>query len=148
MKFKEYLKEIFNTDVPIKLQRDEDIFFCKFKVKDVKYTFRSEVSDYTNEDVPIWVVMFAAYNAKDIVVGDTGLTGTGNAAEVFAGVKKCMDKFMRIHDPLAFYFSADSREPSRVKLYNRMSKMLAKKYDYNLKTRKRPTGDIEYRFKR
>jgi predicted nucleotidyltransferase len=50
----------------------------------------------------------------------TTLTGTGNSRKVFGTVVKIVQDYLEKQEPNALYFSADSSEPSRVKLYNTM----------------------------
>jgi hypothetical protein len=48
----------------------------------------------------------------------TTLTGTGNSRKVFGTVVKIVKEYLEQHKPNALFFSADSSEPSRIKLYN------------------------------
>ena len=50
----------------------------------------------------------------------TTLTGTGNSRKVFGTVVKIVKEYLEQYKPNALYFSADSSEPSRIKLYNSM----------------------------
>jgi hypothetical protein len=50
----------------------------------------------------------------------TELTGTGNSRKVFGTVVKIVQEYVASYKPSALYFTADSTEPSRVKLYNTM----------------------------
>jgi predicted nucleotidyltransferase len=50
----------------------------------------------------------------------TTLTGTGNSRKVFGTVVKIVQDYLEKQEPNALYFSADSSEPSRIKLYNRL----------------------------
>ena len=74
------------------------------------------------------------------------ITGSGGEFVVFATVAKMLDDFLKKVKPTKFYFSA--KEPSRRKLYDRMSKLLIRKYsDYSLKKEKMRSGQ-GYVFKR
>jgi hypothetical protein len=44
-------------------------------------------------------------------------TGSGGELKVFAFVKSALERFIKKYEPANFWFSADSDEPSRIKLY-------------------------------
>ena len=50
----------------------------------------------------------------------TTITGTGNSRKIFGTVVKIVQDYLEHHEPNSLYFTADSDEPSRVKLYNTM----------------------------
>ena len=49
-----------------------------------------------------------------------GLTGTGNSRKVFGTVVKIVQDFIEKRKPNAIYFTADTSEPSRIRLYDTM----------------------------
>lgn len=71
------------------------------------------------------------------------LTGGGHALEIFSTIGKMFDEYLTNVSPEVLRFSADGKEPSRVKLYNRLATGLAKKYGYTLET-KPINGDIYF----
>jgi len=59
-----------------------------------------------------------------------GITNTGNSITVFATVVTIIEEFIQTEKPEFFFFAAE--EPSRRKLYDRLSKVLIRKTNYNL----------------
>ncbi len=74
-----------------------------------------------------WIVQFT-----DNTVGDSTYdkTGKGNEFKVFQFVMDGLRTFIKEYDPEFISFESKIREPSRVKLYDRMVKRLAS--DYNV----------------
>lgn len=77
-------------------------------------------------------------------VGDNApvstITGTGNQYAVFATVVDIVKEFMSQNDPDQLMFSAASKEPSRIRLYDRMLKMFPKdQYDVEVSDVKNET---------
>jgi hypothetical protein len=87
---------------------------------------------FATEDNILYKVIFAGTNLVEVVFypeledeegvtkPKTELTGTGNSRKVFGTVVKIVQEYVASYKPKALYFTADSSEPSRVKLYNRM----------------------------
>jgi hypothetical protein len=87
---------------------------------------------FATEDNILYKVIFQGKDLVELVFypevendeGDTKptteLTGTGNSRKVFGTVVKIVQEYVASYKPSALYFTADSTEPSRVKLYNRM----------------------------
>jgi len=59
--------------------------------------------------------------------GSMGITGKGNAAQVFATVVDAINKYIKAENPGWISFSAS--EPSRAKLYQHMVKRLSGSYE-------------------
>lgn len=59
----------------------------------------------------------------------------GTALQLFAALPKVVEMFIKAKQPTTFYFTADPFETSRVKLYTRLAKRIAK-HGYSLS---RPT---------
>lgn len=55
-----------------------------------------------------------------------------DAFKVFETVGFCVRKLIEDKQPSRIVFTADAKEPSRVKLYDRLAKLIADKADYNL----------------
>lgn len=53
--------------------------------------------------------------------GSTKLTGTGDSRRVLGTVINIILEYADIYSPIAFHFSAENDEPSRVKLYNALT---------------------------
>ena len=124
MKFKQYINELFDTKVPIKIDWQElsDLRYS-FIIDDLKYTFDA------NNEKGTWEVVFTL-RVKG--ANSTSITGTGNAPQVFAAVNKCLSIFLKKFKPYQFWFTA--KEPSRKKLYKMMSKHITRKYPYVFRT--------------
>jgi hypothetical protein len=113
MRLTRYLNELFDTDIPVKVAaHSSDEFITKFKIGDIEYTFEA---DYDSEDGEWYVSFTAGAHAENI-------TGTGKAAQVYAGVIKSFKMFIKLYRPAIFEFHA--KERSRIKLYDRLAKMI------------------------
>jgi hypothetical protein len=87
--------------------------------------------------------------AKFDVLGDRDLAAT---LAVFSGVKKSLEKWLaRMEEEwvtnFKFYFSARIREKSRIKLYDKLAKLIARKAKAKL-TRKGSAQSIYYSFQK
>jgi SPP1 gp7 family putative phage head morphogenesis protein len=78
-----------------------------------------------------------------------GAVGGGAALGIFRKVGKVVDQFLSMVKPDMLSFSAHLREPSRVRLYDGLSKMLGQRYGYDVQTveDKIHGGDARYRDK-
>jgi hypothetical protein len=135
MRLQHYITELFDTKVDIKIvKQNPSMCIYEFTIKELKYSFKADKYRGT------WEILF---------VSDVGIsiTGTGNAIQVFAAIAKCLNIFLKKYKPMVFWFSA--KEPSRKKLYLKMSKLITKKYSYKFKTESEDIEDDEiYVFKR
>ena len=87
---------------------------------------------FETEDDILYKVIFQGKDLVEIVFypeveGEEGetkptteLTGTGNSRKVFGTVVKIVKDYTDNYKPNTLYFTADSSEPSRIKLYNTM----------------------------
>ena len=117
MRLQQYINELFDTDVDIKVNTEDfSTVIYEFEIDGIKFEFNA------NNENGTWEIIFSGKKRS------TGITGTGNAPQVFAGIAKCTDMFLKKYKPIEFYFSA--KERSRVKLYKRFSKVITKKYPY------------------
>ena len=141
---KHLLVEKVDLNYPVKVTSSGwDEFLTEFMVGEEKYSF--EAQEYFFEDIfgypeddkdfepdrHAWEVEFAnisKHPGKDRW-GINDLLGM-KALKVFSGVATSLKKFIKSENPYAFYFSA--KEPSRVKLYNTMAKLISKKIPYKL----------------
>lgn len=125
MKINELLNEVFNKPGAYEITKSsENLFKAKFLVKDNNYEVTAE-----NHDDEGWLFEFT-------LDGEAELTGTGNEFEVFATVKEVFTVFIKKMKPEKFTFGASEDEPSRVKLYKRMAKQIASKFNYDLSERR------------
>ena len=72
------------------------------------------------------------------------LTGEGDAFRLFATILEILRDFVNRVRPHIVHFSADDREPSRIKLYDRMIKRFTNKMGYRLSSRTNSIAGIEY----
>jgi len=139
MKFKQYINELFDTKVDVEVVKERpNHCIYSFTIKGLKYKFSGEFMRDMN-NIGEWQLMF---------VSDMGLgiTGSGNALQVFAAVGKCIDMFLKKYKPERFAFTA--KEESRKKLYLKMSKLITKKYPYVYRTEGEYKDDEVYIFTR
>ena len=88
---------------------------------------------FATEDNILYKVIFQGKDLVEVVFypeGDTKpkteLTGTGNSRKVFGTVVKIVQEYVASYKPKALYFTADSSEPSRIKLYNALMSQVDK----------------------
>lgn len=112
--------EIFDTPVPLTWEeRGPTRWFGSFNVNGKRYVLRMVTM---GDDAP-WEVSFdLVRNGKST----QSITGTGDANKVFATVLYGINKWLLDIKPHSFSLSA--REPSRIKLYTRMLRMLPKQW--------------------
>ena len=121
--------------MPVKVVRNEKhIWQSRFEVDGIKYSFIADLDDEIIEgEPPEWAITF--FNDSKMTswgIGSTEITGDmgARAILVFSGVASAFKKFIADKKPEAFFFTAE--EPSRVKLYNRLSKMIVSKFRYKM----------------
>tara|TARA_R110000868_G_scaffold20153_9_gene85636 strand:+ start:2660 stop:3130 length:471 start_codon:yes stop_codon:yes gene_type:complete len=117
--------ELFDTPVPIIWEeRGPTRWFGSFNVNNKQYVLRMVTMNDASEWIQSpWEVSFDLIrNGKST----QSITGTGDAARVFATVIYGIKKWL--HDVQPHSFSLSAREPSRVKLYDRMLRMLPKQW--------------------
>lgn len=96
-----------------------------------------------------WNVQFY----KDVVGGKvmttTKLTGDsgGAAVGIMRKIGSAVDSFVDHQKPAAFKFAADEDEPSRVKLYDRISRIMADRHGYDMQ-RSSDGNQVTYQFTR
>jgi hypothetical protein len=100
-------------------------YLVYFELMDVLWVERTLNIELDLEDV--WMIEFSRSGIiadKSIGGNRAGITGTGDAYEVFSTVLKCINEFKSRRNTDAFIFTAS--EPSRISLYNRMSNKLGR----------------------
>jgi hypothetical protein len=85
----------------------------------------------------LWVSFTANYEKKTKRkkkrVKTDEITGTGNAVQVFSTVVSIVDEIFHRHEHvIEILFEGVTSAPSRVKLYNRLAKVLSRKYGFTL----------------
>lgn len=74
-------------------------------------------------------------------------TGTGSEVAIFSAVIQAIVKYITEHQPRLVWFTAVTREPKRVKLYNALSKRIGARIPYDAAVSELPTY-VRYSFKK
>lgn len=133
------LQELFNQPHPYKWDTPVNrtgLSQASFSIGDQNYEIAFDYSSYHKS------VMLEFYQVQDGGFGDTGITGTGNALEVFGTVMACIRDYVSKARPASIRFSAS--EPSRIRLYNRLANNVAKELGWELTTNKSPMYGMQY----
>lgn len=123
---KEIVTELANKPYPYKVEDSfGDEFIAKFKTeKGMIYRVRID-PDFENPNSV--GVSFEAILTKDYSEKTSAKTNTGDAFRVFATVGNILKIYLQKKPKvIQFYFSGDAKEPSRLKLYDSMSKIIPK----------------------
>lgn len=124
------LVEVMDTPVKINwTQRYPTNWDGMFKINDADYHV-----EFMKQTSGTWVVLFAkrvmdgnrAYPEYDIRGGD------GGEFQVFSTIISGIIEHNKEYPDSGYTFSSDKKEPSRVKLYNRLAKVYAKRYGMKL----------------
>ena len=149
-----YINEKLDLNLPIKVVANNKYTWqAQWEVDGVLFQFAADLDDEPDfnypDDLPeSWgVVFFNMSEPTRFGVGNSKLTGSmgGKSLKVFSGVASAFKKFISAKKPEEFFFTAE--EPSRIRLYNRISKMISQKFPYKLK-RYKEEGDSAYEFTR
>lgn len=142
MKSTEFITELFSA--PLQYQwgaQDGPNWWGKFLVpgatpdeKPMKVVI--DFTRYGHTNPPRTDVAFAVNSKFE-------LTGGGHALEIFATVGKMFDEYLSTVKPEFLRFNANAKEPSRIRLYNRLASGLAQKYGYKLE-KKTTKAEIYY----
>lgn len=142
-----YLIESLNLNTPIKVTANNKwTWQATFKVGEVEYRFAADLDDDLDDDPAEWGVTFWNMSVPShFSSGSTDLTGDAGTSslKVFSGVASAFKQFIKAKKPDSFFFEAD--EPSRVRLYNRLAKIISQKLNYKLDSQK-GFDDTVYQF--
>ena len=142
-----YLIESLNLNTPIKVTANNKwTWQATFKVGEVEYRFAADLDDDLDDDPAEWGVTFWNMSVPShFSSGSTDLTGDAGTSslKVFSGVASAFKHFIKAKKPDSFFFEAD--EPSRVRLYNRLAKIISQKLNYKLDSQK-GFDDTVYQF--
>jgi len=148
-----YLIESLNLNTPIKVTANNRMTWqAMFKVGDIDYRFAADLSSYDEdwEDIAEhpaeWGITFWNMTKHTVLTaGHTDITGDAGTSslKVFSGVASAFKQFIKAKKPDSFFFTAD--EPSRVRLYNRLAKIISQKLNYKLDSQK-GFDDTVYQF--
>lgn len=152
MRLEYYITEKINLNKPVNVtQNDNTNWESKFTVGKEKYEFSAFSFEWfdsklpEHQDIRKWEIQFET-SGDSADIHQTGRQGP-KALEVFSYVASSFAKFIKDKHPKYFEFGADKDEPSRIKLYDRLAKMVAKKFKYKLAMGS-SYGDKEYYFER
>ena len=147
MRLKQYLTEKIDLNIPVKvIANNAYTWQATFEIDKVLYRFAADFDDdpLPNEEEVSWgIVFFNMSEPTRFGIGSSKMTG--KMGSVFSGVASAFKKFIQQRKPEEFFFTAE--EPSRIKLYNRLAKMISQKFNYKLKNY-RQEGDSVYEFTR
>lgn len=137
-------------NVPIKVVgNDRYTWQAQFKIDQTLFQFVADMEEDLDFDEPEdWGVTFWNKSKTNrFGLGSTEITGDfgTSSLKVFSGVASAFKKFIQAKKPDMFFFSAE--EKSRVRLYNRFAKMIAKETRYNME-KSLEDGDYLYQFTR
>jgi len=125
MKFKNYLNEVLNKEVPIKTRKSNEISFdTRFKAAGEEWMFFARDTTYTDD----WEILFTKTNVNPLRPWDLKSDVGSKVFEVFAGVAESLKKFIKEKDPEYFHFKSSGA--SRTKLYKKLASLIERKSGY------------------
>jgi hypothetical protein len=137
--------EIFKTSTEgFNKKYEKNAYSIEFTVEDQHYLLEAL---QMHESPGEWVVSFSLlqYSQRSKRLHyRSDVTGTGQVFKVFGVVVHLLENFIHEVHPKRLSFSANSNEPSRVRLYDRLTHMFARKYRYRLETSFNTLGSKVY----
>jgi len=130
--------ELFDSAVPFNLEHVEvNVLRATFSVNGKQY----KVHIYTDDEMGMedWIIEFSL--KRQITI-----TGTGDELAVFSTIQEIIYKFIARREPESFSFSSTDHEPSRVRLYTRMAKKIAAKFEYALNIENDGVDETHFNF--
>lgn len=135
------LLELLNSTVPHKVATEASDSYEEEAIINGRKIVFSATTDY-HEQKDWEVAFFEMKKGRQFVKQ----TGSGGELQVFSFVFDALRRFIYGYDPKAFHFSADNKEPSRVKLYTAFAKRI--KYDNYEHTMETLHGSTYWLYKR
>ena len=146
------LNELFDSKIKLNVTEDNaHKFSAFFKVPmenkedffEFQFTADKGVWNGPNQDEDMWEILFLrSYHAPGAdAIGLFGDMTSKETLATFSGVKAALLKWYNSQKPDYFSFTAKSDEKSRVKLYNKFAKIIAKKLNLKLVTGKVRSND-------
>ncbi|MEI6800871.1 MAG: DUF5824 family protein, partial [Pseudomonadota bacterium] len=86
-------------------------------------------------------------NKVETETSTLSISDVGNLSasrKIISTIINIISDYVNRYDPNKLYFTADKSEPSRIRLYDFLTNMLMKKYDYDLTIDKAMTGSVLY----
>ena len=144
--YRDILQELFDTKIKIRVASDNDTVFSaffyvpaeksdnlfEFQFVATKSTGRSGDVEFEPEDE--WNIIFLRVGKpgeKSAIDVFNDMTAK-EVFSVFSGVKTAMLRWYKSQKPDYFAFTSKSAEGSRVKLYKKFAKSIAKKLNLNM----------------
>ena len=124
LRYADFLKEAFTQPVPWQwTEKDAVSAYAKFTVDGLDYRVTFDAIDSFvragQRKVLQWEFQFRLAQSPSEEKSRYGISGTGHAFTVFATVIDILKAFIKAYNPPEIEFSANTNEPSRVKLYRR-----------------------------
>lgn len=114
--------EVMNSVAPYTMA---DKFTANFSIQDKQYVVTFDPpSEEEDPSEPVFI-SFDMTSATSGHQGELNMTNTGDEFLVFGTVMAIIQEYMKRYSPNAVTFSAEAKEPSRIKLYDRMVKRMA-----------------------
>lgn len=116
------LREVMNSKAPYTLH---DEYHATFAIDDKQYTVTFDPPETLDDPTEPVYVSFELTHAASGRQGELNISNTGDEYEVFGTVLAIIREYMGRYSPAAISFSAETKEPSRIKLYDRMVTRIA-----------------------
>ncbi len=144
------MTELFDSKIPVKLVLDKDEDFeAKFEIPatdPTKYPFKFGFYAHVVKD-NMWEVSFSRLGGiRGSSIDLLGDMDTKETLATFSAVKKSTFFWLKSNKPSKFMFSAKTSEKSRVKLYDKFAKIIAKKAGYKIEKSHSAFGEDVYTF--
>lgn len=117
MRAKDFITEVFNSDVPGKVIKSTNTHFVTRATigdRDIKFTAVGESGE--------WEIGFVEHSAK--ASNTFSKTGSGNELQVFSFVIESIKLFLSQYSPDAAVFTSDKSDVNRSALYAKMAKRI------------------------
>lgn len=120
------LKYYENDKASVRARSTIDSTLYQFEL--IKYPDYKDISKYKF----VWDFVFADISSGHDEYSLTGNKGHNTSLNVMATTMDFLKTAVKSQDVEAFEFSANNKEPSRVKLYRTMSRVISKKYGFTV----------------
>jgi len=144
VRFNNYINEIFDTKVNLKQKTTIRGSSYEFEVNKKKYNVDFDNLGFNSSEV--YVTFSMVYHPNRGRVYDTGIASSGDEFKVFSGVIQAFNEYLKTEIPDIISFEGDLEEPSRIKLYDKFSKVMSKRFPYTLKNKKMQNYTVQYIF--
>jgi hypothetical protein len=133
--FKQFYKELTESfDSKLKsfkvITQNQNEFKIIFQTNTLEFYF---VAKYDEVEEDFWDILFYRYNPSKMtqkMYNATSDVSKNEVMQVFSGVKKSIEIFIKKYDPDNFLFSGEDKKHK--KLYDSIAKIIARKSNYDL----------------